>query len=83
MLKMANQDVDEFVSSSEQILEKCSIASLAQKWILAVQGAVRMRIQTADTNITIIHITPVHQLTSLWEEETTHQHIFLASNHCI
>ncbi len=27
-------------------------------------GAVRMRVQTADKNITIIHITPVHQLTS-------------------
>ncbi len=30
-------------------------------------GAVRMRVQTADKNITIIHTTPVHQLTS-WEE---------------
>ncbi len=29
-------------------------------------GAVRMRVQTADKNITIIHTTPVHQLTS-WE----------------
>ncbi len=28
--------------------------------------AVRMRVQTADKNITIIHTTPVHQLTS-WE----------------
>ncbi len=27
-------------------------------------GAVRMRVQTADKNITIIHTTPVHQLTS-------------------
>ena len=27
-------------------------------------GAVRMRVQTADKNITIIHSTPVHQLTS-------------------
>ncbi len=26
-------------------------------------GAVRMRAQTADKNITIIHTTPVHQLT--------------------
>ncbi len=30
-------------------------------------GAVRMRVQTADKNITIIHTTPVHQLTS-WED---------------
>ncbi len=29
-------------------------------------GAVRMRVQTADKNITIIHTTPVHRLTS-WE----------------
>ncbi len=27
-------------------------------------GAVRMRVQAADKNITIIHMTPVHQLTS-------------------
>ncbi len=27
-------------------------------------GAVRTRVQTVDTDITIIHTTPVHQLTS-------------------
>ncbi len=27
-------------------------------------GAVRMRVQTADKNTTIIHTTPVHQVTS-------------------
>ncbi len=27
-------------------------------------GAVRIRVQTADKSITIIHTTPVHQLTS-------------------
>ncbi len=32
-------------------------------------GAVRMRVQTADKNITIIHTTPVHQLTS-WEDKS-------------
>ncbi len=31
-------------------------------------GAVRMRVQTADNNITIIHNTPVHQLMS-WEHK--------------
>ncbi len=31
-------------------------------------GAVRMRVQTADKNITIIYITPVHQFTS-WEDK--------------
>ncbi len=30
-------------------------------------GAVRMRDQAADKNITIIHTTPVHQLTSCKE----------------
>ncbi len=34
-------------------------------------GAVRMRVQTADTNITIIHTTPVQQLTS-WEAKKLH-----------
>ncbi len=58
MYFQAMQDVDEFVSSSD--LEKSSITSLALQWM----GAVRMRVQTADKNITIIHTTPVHQLTS-------------------
>ncbi len=31
-------------------------------------GAVRMRVQTADKNITIIHTTPVHQLMSCEEK---------------
>uniref|UniRef100_A0A672PN08 Utrophin n=1 Tax=Sinocyclocheilus grahami TaxID=75366 RepID=A0A672PN08_SINGR len=30
---------------------------------LKLMGAVRMRVQTADKNITVIHTTPVHQLT--------------------
>ncbi len=53
-------DVDEFVSSSD--LENCiSVSAMhALQWM----GAVRMRVQTADKNITIIHTTPVHQLTS-------------------
>ncbi len=32
-------------------------------------GAVRMRVHTTDKNITIIHTTPVHQLTS-WEDKS-------------
>ncbi len=57
----AIQDVDEFVSSSD--LEKCSIPSLAHQWILCMwMGAVRMRVQTADKNITIIHTTPVQSI---------------------
>ncbi len=31
-------------------------------------GAVRMRVQTADKNITIIHTTPVHFLQNLRDE---------------
>ncbi len=51
----------ELVSSSD--LEKCSIISLAHQWMW--MGAVRMRVQTADKNITIIHTTPVHQSMSM------------------
>ncbi len=52
----AIQDEDEFVSSSD--LEKCSCSSMdALQWM----GAVRMRV---DKNITIIHTSPVHRLTS-------------------
>ncbi len=46
-------------------------------------GAVRMRVQTADKNITIIHTTPVHQLTS--GEDKKNKSIiknFFISNHC-
>ncbi len=45
-------------------LEKCSIPL---QWM----GAVRMRVQTADKNITILHTTPVHQLTCeiLWSQK--------------
>ncbi len=56
----ANPDVDESVSSSD--LEKCSISSVSAMDALQWMGAVR--IQTADKNISIIHTTPVHQLTS-------------------
>ncbi len=51
----AIQEADEFICSSEQIGNR--------------MGAVRMRVQTADKNITIIHTTPVHQLTS-WEDKS-------------
>ncbi len=47
-------------------------------------GAVRMRVQTADKNITIIHTTPVHQLMS-WEDKSWNKSsikMFLTSNHC-
>ncbi len=54
-----------FVLSSETDLEKFSISSLAHQWILCSEWvAVRMRVQTADKNITIIHTTPIHQLMS-------------------
>ncbi len=32
-------------------------------------GAVRMRVQTADKNITMIHLTPIHQLMSCEAEK--------------
>ncbi len=40
------QDVDEFVSSSD--LEKCTITSLAHKWILCSEWVPSEWIQTAD-----------------------------------
>ncbi len=49
---IAIQDVDDFVSSNSD-LEKCSITSPMDH--LQWMGAVRMRVQTADKNITMIH----------------------------
>ncbi len=51
-----NQDVDELVSSSKQIwsylaLHHCLTTMDPLQWM----GAVRIRVQTADKNITIIH----------------------------
>ncbi len=59
-------DQDEFVSSSD--LEKCVSASVSQQWILCSEWVPSKWVQTADKNITIIHNTPVHQLTS-WEDK--------------
>ncbi len=39
-------------------------ASLAQQWILCSEWVPSEWVQTADKNITLIHTTPVHQLTS-------------------
>ncbi len=47
------QDLDEFDSSAD--LEKCSIASLAQQWMLCSEWVPSEWVQTADKNITIIH----------------------------
>ncbi len=41
-------------------LEKYSIASLAHQWILCSEWVPSEWVQTADKNIKIIHITPVH-----------------------
>ncbi len=46
----AVQDVDEFVCSFEQIWITCSSMDPLQ-WM----GAIRMSVQTADNNITVIH----------------------------
>ncbi len=53
------QDVDEFVSSSG--LEKCSIASVSQQWMLCSEWVPSE--WESDKHITIIHTTPVHQFT--------------------
>ncbi len=52
--------VNEFVSSWEQIWRNSALIQDPLQWM----GAVRMKVQTADKNIRIIHTTPVHQLTS-------------------
>ncbi len=49
------------------IWRNVSLQSLAHQWILWSEWQqLRMRVQTADKNISIIHTTTVHQLTS-WE----------------
>ncbi len=61
----------------------CFFISVSSMDALQWMGAVRMRVQTADKNITIIHITPVHQLTS--EDKRWNKSIiktFLTLNHC-
>ncbi len=65
LFSQAIQDVDEFVSSSD--LEKCSTPSLACQWILCSEW-VPSEWESKHKNITIIHTTPVHQLTS-WENK--------------
>ncbi len=49
-------------------------------------GAVRMRVQTADKNITVIHTTPVHQLMSCEAKSCVFVNksikTFLTSNYC-
>jgi len=49
------QDVDEFVSSSEQFGEMYHYITCSPMDPLQWMGAVRMKVQTADKNITIIY----------------------------
>ncbi len=51
----AIQDVDEFVSSSEQILRNLALHTCSPMDPLQWMGAVRLIVQTADKNITVIH----------------------------
>ncbi len=55
------QDVDELVSSSEQIWRNVAYFTCSSVDALQWMGAVRIRVQTADKNITLIHTTPVYQ----------------------
>ncbi len=59
-----NQNVDEFGSSSDPIL-----ISFTHQWILCSEWVPSEWAQTADRNITIIHTSSVHQLTS-WEAKS-------------
>ncbi len=51
----AIQDVDEFVSSLDQIQRNVVLHHLSPVDALEWMGAVRLRVQTADKNTTIIH----------------------------
>ncbi len=67
----AIQDEDEIVSSSEQIWRNLT---LHLQWILCSEWVPSEWVQTADKNIRVIHITPVHQLTSC---EVKKKHVFV------
>ncbi len=57
------QDINEFISSLEQIWE--NLLEIALHHLLTNgSSAVNGWIQTFDQNVTVIHMTPVHQLTS-------------------
>ncbi len=63
----AIQDVDEFVSSSQQIWEKFSITSLALQWMLCSEWVPsEWESKQLIKNITVIHTTPVHQWMKCW-----------------
>ncbi len=59
-------DVDEFVSSYEQIWRNLHYVTCSTMDPLQWMGAVRTRVQTTDKNVTIIHTTPVYLWMS-WE----------------
>ncbi len=72
LTSQAFQDVDEFASSSEQIWRNVALHHLLSNRSSAWMGAVRMRVQTADKNITIIHklSTPLQSInTIMWREK--------------
>ncbi len=65
--------------------EMCHCITVSAMDALQWMGAVRMRVQTADKNITIMHTTPVHQLPS-WEDKSWNKSIIktlLNLNCCI
>ncbi len=57
-------DIDEFVVHWNKFGEIYDYITWSLMDPLQWMGTVRIRVQTADENITIIHTTPVHQLTS-------------------
>ncbi len=63
--KMTIQEINEFLSSCGHIWRNLALHYLLSNGSFAVNGCR----QTADKNITIIHITPVHQFTS-WEAKS-------------
>ncbi len=65
LAEKAIQDADEFVFSSEQIWRNVALHHFSAMDALQWMGAVRIRVQTADKNITIIHVLWREKLSSL------------------
>ncbi len=60
----AIQNVNEFVFHQNRFGENCHYITCSLMDLVLWMGAVRMRVQTSDKNITVIHTTQIHQLIS-------------------
>ncbi len=60
MYFLLGQNIDEFVSSSEQIWWNVTLHHWLTMDALQWMGAVRTQVKTADKTSQVIHTTPVH-----------------------